>query len=427
MEGHLGPNYRIFALLRICVLVGSFTWFALAPLPPGERMAVGFTLLAFLAYCLLLYLLVWKERISFRSLNIPVLVLDFSFATVLIVQTGGPGSDFYLAYYLLVALQAFFYGLTRGTIVAVISALLSLGVVLTSPGPAPWLTYGLRQAFLFLVAVSLGLLSHREKRERQEMQRLNRELREKGESLERAYRDLQEAQQHLVQSEKLASIGTLAAGLAHEINNPIGIITSRLECMFMEAAEKNLPESVQEDLRIIGKHAHRVAEIAQSLLSFSKQPVWRLAPLDLNAVVNDVLLLMEKQLANERIRLEKRLAPSLPLVQGSVNHLEQVFLNILNNAREAMGKGGTLKVETGRADGGKTIQVTISDTGKGITPEHLPKIFDPFYTTKPTGTGLGLSISYGIIQEHGGSLKATSRPGEGSSFVITLPVSSSSR
>jgi len=268
-------------------------------------------------------------------------------------------------------------------------------------------------------------------------------------------------------SEKMAAVGTLAAGIAHEINNPIGIISSRVELMLMEAGAKGLAPGVVRDLQVVEKHAGRVARITQGLLSFSRQAPWRLAAVNVNQVVESVLLLVEKQLSKEGIALKKDLAPDLPEIQGSPNHLEQVIVNLVTNAREAMSAGGSLSVSTiifqpavtnpgvgqahlspqrfdrperfGReltverltAEGssvlaGSAVEIRIGDTGPGIPAEILPRIFDPFFTTKEQGTGLGLSISYGIVHEHGGTISVESRPGEGSTFIIRLPISAGS-
>ncbi len=279
------------------------------------------------------------------------------------------------------------------------------------------------------------------------------------------------------QSEKMAALGTLAAGIAHEINNPIGIITSRVELMRMEARERELSLEVMKDLEVLQKHAGRVAKITQGLLSFSRQAPWRQTAVDVNQVVEDALLLVEKQVAKQGIVLKKELTLNLPQIQGSSNQLEQVVVNLLNNAREAMPNGGTLRVSTtvhrpptpvdpnaeyrdgprssdigepfdtltaghstelsrslssveprSRAVfGHPVVEIQVADTGPGIPPEVFPRIFDPFFTTKAHGTGLGLSVSYGIVEEHGGTIAVDNRPGEGSTFIVQLPVPRGSR
>jgi two-component system NtrC family sensor kinase len=134
------------------------------------------------------------------------------------------------------------------------------------------------------------------------------------------------------------------------------------------------------------------------------------------------LLLIEKQLLKERIALDRRLTPGLPKVMGSQNHLEQVLVNLLNNARDAMPAGGSIRVETRTRPDGKSVQILVADTGSGIPPDQMARIFDPFFTTKEGGTGLGLSISYGIIKDHDGNLAVESEAGKGTTFTISLPV-----
>jgi PAS domain S-box-containing protein len=224
------------------------------------------------------------------------------------------------------------------------------------------------------------------------------------------------------QSEKLAALGTLAAGLAHELNNPIGIISSRIEIMLLDAESQPLPQEVTEDLRVLHRHAQRVARIAQGLLSFARQSSGQRGPVDLNHLVEDTLLLIEKQVGKQGIAVKRALAPDLPSVWGDGNALQQVMLNLLTNARDALSEGGEILVQTrvvpGQPGG---VRLVVSDTGPGIPPDVVPKIFDPFFTTKMDGTGLGLSISYGIVRDHRGTVDVQSRPGEGTTFILTFP------
>ncbi|HET8577479.1 MAG TPA: ATP-binding protein [Methylomirabilota bacterium] len=224
------------------------------------------------------------------------------------------------------------------------------------------------------------------------------------------------------QAEKLAALGTLAAGLAHELNNPIGIISSRIEIMLLDAESQPLPAEVTEDLQVLHRHAQRVARIAQGLLSFARQSSGQRGPVDLNHLVEETLLLIEKQVAQSGIAVKRALAPELPPVLGDSNALQQVVLNLLTNARDALGGGGEIAVETrvvpGHPGGARLV---VRDTGPGIPPDLLPKIFDPFFTTKSDGTGLGLSISYGIVRDHQGTVDVQSRPGQGTTFILTFP------
>jgi len=226
------------------------------------------------------------------------------------------------------------------------------------------------------------------------------------------------------QTEKLAALGTMAAGLAHELNNPIGIISSRIEIMLLDAEAQPVHGRFAEDLRVLHRHAQRVARIAQGLLSFSRQSSGTRGPVDLNHLVEETLLLIERSMTKQGLTVTRRLAPGLPALWGDGNTLQQVVLNLLTNARDAVAGGGEITVETSRAAGhDETVRLLVRDTGPGIPPEALPRIFEPFFTTKRNGTGLGLSISYGIVRDHHGTVDVQSRPSEGTTFILTFPVS----
>ncbi len=223
-------------------------------------------------------------------------------------------------------------------------------------------------------------------------------------------------------AEKLAALGTLAAGLAHELNNPIGIISSRIEVMLMEAESQQLSPVLLEDLRVLHRHAMRVARIARGLLSFARPGHGEDGPVDLNGVVEETLLLVEKQISRSGIGIKRALAAGLPPVRGDAGTLGQVVLNLVTNAAEAIGGEGEIRIETRAVhEPAGAVQLIVADTGPGIAPEAIPRIFDPFYTTKAEGTGLGLSVSHGIVRDHGGAIDVQSRPGVGTTFVLTFP------
>lgn len=224
--------------------------------------------------------------------------------------------------------------------------------------------------------------------------------------------------QQIGRSEQLASVGRLAAGVAHEINNPLtGVLT--YACMLRD--KKNMDPQDREDLNVIIHETTRVARIVRGLLDFARERPVRKAPMDLNEVVRHTILLLGNQEAFQNIVVVDDLADHLPRVNGDSNQLEQVLLNLALNACEAMPQGGTLALATSAEDGKVVVRVT--DTGHGIKPDHLDQIFEPFFTTKPVGkgTGLGLSVSYGIVRQHNGSLEVESEEGKGSTFTVTLP------
>jgi PAS domain S-box-containing protein len=230
----------------------------------------------------------------------------------------------------------------------------------------------------------------------------------------------------LVQSERLIALGQLSAGVAHQVNNPIGVIVNRIDCLKREGKLEQLPESVRADLNVMMECAWRVSSIARGLLTFSREEPLLTERVKVNEVIQMATQMAKMQrVVNKKVSIETNLQPDLPLIQGDSNSLEQCLVNILNNAIDAIPATGTVNV-TSTLDQGKEryIIIQISDSGNGIATEDLPKIFDPFFTTKAIGegTGLGLSISHGIVKEHQGTLKVSSTLGHGTTFTISLPV-----
>jgi signal transduction histidine kinase len=225
-------------------------------------------------------------------------------------------------------------------------------------------------------------------------------------------------------SEKMASIGLLAAGVAHEVNTPLTGISSYTQ-MLLEQAPEDDPRTPL--LQKIEKQTFRAAKIVNGLLNLARPAKTEFGPVDLNLVVNDVISLLEHQLRGGRIQVRRDLAPAPPMVLGIEHKLQQVFLNLFLNARDAMPSGGWLSIATRVGDG--RVIVRVGDTGGGIAQEHLSRIYDPFFTTKAIGqgTGLGLSITYGIVHEHEGTITCESAPGHGTTFVLDFPAAGASR
>jgi two-component system NtrC family sensor kinase len=230
--------------------------------------------------------------------------------------------------------------------------------------------------------------------------------------------DRAELERRLVQADKLSSIGLLAAGVAHEVNTPLAVIST-----YAQMLAKQISGDAQKAplLEKIARQTFRASEIVNSLLNFSRTSPTEFVTLDLNKVIRETLNLLEHQLSKASVRVETSLDESLPRVKGNPGKLQQVFLNLFINARDAMEAGGTLAVRTGARDG--EVHVTVADSGAGIAPENLSRIFDPFFTTKGArkGTGLGLSVSYGIVREHGGEIEVQSDVGAGTRFYLSFP------
>jgi two-component system NtrC family sensor kinase len=225
-------------------------------------------------------------------------------------------------------------------------------------------------------------------------------------------------EEQMSQTEKLTSLGLLAAGVAHEVNTPLAVISNYIQMLAKQMPEEDPRHSIIEK---IVKQTFRASEIVNNLLNFSRTGAAELANVDVNKVVEETLSLVAHPLKTSQIQVVKNLGDALPSVRGSANKLQQVFLNLFLNARDAMPSGGMLEVKTAAHNG--SVEIEIVDTGAGIARDHIHKIFDPFFTTKATGrgTGLGLSVSYGIIKEHAGKIDVRSTPGKGTSFHVEFP------
>ena len=232
---------------------------------------------------------------------------------------------------------------------------------------------------------------------------------------------LQDTHLQLVSSEKMASLGKLAAGIAHEINNPLGGILIYSSLMMEDLPEE---DPKRGDLARIVQETGRCKEIVKSLLEFARQTEPKMEPTDINRAINDGLFFLVNQALFHNIQIIKKFDPFLPFVRGNASQLKQVFMNIIVNAAEAMHGNGRLMITTSPAPDQKTVFVEFTDTGEGIPEENLTRVFDPFFTTKEVGkgTGLGLATSYGIVEDHGGKISVQSKVGEGTTFRIELPI-----
>jgi len=226
----------------------------------------------------------------------------------------------------------------------------------------------------------------------------------------------------LTQADKMSSIGLLAAGVAHEVNTPLAVISSYAQMLAKQLTGDEKKSALMEK---ITRQTFRASEIVNNLLNFSRTSGTEFGEIDINKVIHDTLTLLEHQFKTSRIEVKYEFAAGLPPVQGNAGRLQQVFLNLFLNAKDAMPTGGKLTVATLNGAG---VNVSVSDTGSGIAPEHVNRIYDPFFTTKTApregqsrGTGLGLSVTYGIIQEHAGKIRVESQPGAGTTFHLEFP------
>jgi len=252
----------------------------------------------------------------------------------------------------------------------------------------------------------------------EQSKKIYQQLKKSHNQLKMSHQELEQAQAHLLRTEKLASIGQLSAGVAHEINNPLGTIMIYAH-LLLKGMDKDDPRI--EDIELIIGEANRAKEIVQGLLSFARETKLRQGLMNVSDLLEDVLSLVINQSLFHNIRIEKSFVQDMPIIVADETKLKQVFLNIILNAAQAMEGNGKLTIST--IIDKKHIKVKIQDTGPGIPPENMGKLFSPFFTTKEKGTGLGLAISYGIVERHGGKIDVDSELGKGSTFIISLPIS----
>ncbi|HET6515930.1 MAG TPA: ATP-binding protein [Thermodesulfovibrionales bacterium] len=274
-----------------------------------------------------------------------------------------------------------------------------------------------------LLAQTFNSMAKDIKKYRESMENWTKALEEE---VQKKKAEIVRAHDHLINAEKLASLGRMAAGVAHELNSPLtGIVT------FAHLMQKRIPpENKQdiEDLEVIIEQANRCSKIIKSLLGFSRKTSAEKTLTDFNALLRNTISLVTNQAKFHNIKFNLTLESSLPSILADPNQMQQVFLNLLINAADAMNERGEVTVVTRLSDdslnGRKQIEIEFSDTGPGIPPDHVGRIFEPFFTTKPIGkgTGLGLSVSYGIIKKHGGNIFVRSELGKGASFFVRLPL-----
>ncbi|MBF0506121.1 MAG: HAMP domain-containing protein [Nitrospirae bacterium] len=329
--------------------------------------------------------------------------------------------------------KTFYYG---GPFVVIISVILFLILYFLVTKPLSYLVEGMKRLSagdmdyrinidsddeIGLLAHSFNAMSDELKEYKEKMENWTKELEEE---VQKKATEIYKAQEQLINTEKLASLGRMAAGVAHEINNPLTGIVTFSHLML----RRTPPENVQdiEDINTIIDQAERCSKIIKGLLGFSRKTASEKGPVNLNTLISNTLAMVGRQSRFHNIRFDMRLDPSIPEVVADPNQIQQVFLNLLINAADAMEKKGTVTIATRvvKNNGRESAELEITDTGPGIPEEIIGKIFEPFFTTKPAGkgTGLGLAVSYGIIKKHEGVIFVKSQLGKGASFYIHLPV-----
>ena len=317
------------------------------------------------------------------------------------------------AYYIPILLAAYWYGPLRGVLAAILASALYIGHIQKDWSQFPVYSFN-QYAEIFLyhaLALVTGFLAKKDRQHRFILEKTSQEL-------SQAYQKLQSTFEQLKKADRLAALGRLSSGIAHEIRNPLGSIKGSVEILESEIRPDN---KKYEFVKIIKEEIARLNAIVESFLKFARPPKPSLQQTSMNELIESILLLTNKQAQKGNIEILKKLDPDLAPALMDPNQIRQVIMNIILNGMESMPEGGTLTIKSGN-DNNRSIVVEISDTGTGISNEGLDHIFDPFFTTKSQGTGLGLAISYQLVQNHGGMIQASKNEASGLTFRIELPM-----
>lgn len=378
------------AALRAAALVAGIAWWALEP--DWTRAPQLPILGAFALFTVAIYLLNALRPGRIATLYRVALVFDLGVVFLVLRITGGFASDLHLAFILLIALHAFYFGLTTG--LATAAAALGL-YALAGEWPPPMPGFALRAGAFVLVGLCMGVVSEQARRQREA---------------------LEQQHEQLIRSDRLATIGELAAGLAHELRNPLAGIGGVLRVLAGRLSPEDATRALLADVQA---QTARMEKTLSELLQHARPAAPAMVEVDVNGLLEQSL----RVLPRGAIEIVRQFDESIPPLRADPGLLHQAFLNVLVNARQAMARGGRLTLRTELDDtDGRTVRVLISDTGIGIAPEHLGRVFQAFFTTKSRGTGLGLAIAARAVEQHGGRITVASEPGQGSTFTIALPV-----
>ncbi len=413
--GLLARDERVFAVLLAVVMVGGLATLGLFPLRARSRVDVYSLVIWFAAYKAGVFALVTVNPRATRAIFISALAVDMLLVFVLLYLTGGGDSVFYLLFFPLVAVNAYYFGPWVGLSAALVAGgLYTLSAWLMPPWVG-WTPAMILAALVGLPAVTLGLVADRERRARSEVERLNSEL---TGTLTR----LQAAQEELLVAERMATVGRLSLKVAHEVRNPISAIELNAEILQdivggqagTEADEaKALVAAIRDQVKTLDA-------LTEEYLTFARFPRPHFEEESVNDLVRELADFIRPVATRQGLTVRVETDAEVPLLEIDRGLLRQAFLNLVKNGLEALSRGGELTL-TSRRDG-DAVELTVADSGGGIPDDVGRRLFEPFFTTKPQGTGLGLSITRQITEEHGGEIRWTSRPGSGTRFTIRLPL-----
>lgn len=393
MKPQINATDIVFSVVRLLVFFGSLGWIAYHPLPQKERLYLYFLVFSFLFYSLILYYLVFRFPDKARRIYFIELVLDLALLAFIISMTDGLNSAFSFGLLLVVAIYSFYYGLLWSIGVAILASAVYMFSCPHCLMLAHWSDVALRILFIFLISVTLGFLSERERW-------MHRKL---------------------VRKEQLAAMGIMSSQIAHAVRNPLSTISLSTE-MLSDELKRYRDVDTREARSLIDSimnEVDRLNGVVEEYLLFVKQPELAHKACALDELLESLIKFLDKEAARRNISFIRSFEKDLPGPPIDERKLRQALINILRNSFDAMPQGGQIRLSTRKLK--DDVEITIEDTGTGISKEYLKRIFEPFFSTKDLGTGLGLSIARDIIMEYGGGISCESKKDAGTIVKIRLP------
>jgi signal transduction histidine kinase len=411
----LERDERVFAVLLAVAMVGGLATLGLIPLRPRYRIDLASLVFWFAAYKLGVFALVTVKPLATRPILLCALAIDLGLVFVLLYLTGGGDSFFYVLFFPLVGVNAYYFGPRVALVATVVAgALYALAAWLVPPWVG-WPSVLSLSVLVGVPAVSLGHVAERERHARDQVERLNDEL--KG-TLER----LQATQQELLVSERMATVGRLSLKVAHEVRNPISAIELNAE-LLGEIIDGRSAADIEEARGLVGAIRDQVTALdalTEEYLAFARFPRSHFEEESINDLLNELADFVRPVATRQGLLVRVETDPAIPMMQIDPALLRQAVMNLVKNAFEALSAGGEVTIAS-RLDG-DAVDITVCDTGPGIAPDVAKRLFEPFFTTKPQGTGLGLGIARQITEEHGGQLSWQRDQPRGAVFTIRLPI-----
>jgi signal transduction histidine kinase len=406
---------RVFAVLLAVAMVGGLATLGLVPLRPRQQIDLYSLVIWFALYKVGVFALVTVHPRATRAIFLGALGIDLLLVFVLLILTGGGASLFYLLFFPLVAVNAYYFG----PWVALAAALIAGGLMATAATLEPpwigWTGVTLLVMLFGLPAVVVGIVAERERSSRGEVERLNTDL-------EGTLKRLQATQRELLVAERMATVGRLSLKVAHEVRNPIAAIELNAE-LLQDIVRAHPGADMDEATGLVTAIRDQVTTLdglTEEYLAFARFPKPNFESESINHLLEELASFVRPVATRQGLTISVITDPDVPMMEIDRALIRQAVHNLVKNGMEMLSRGGALRIESRRD--GDSVEIAVSDTGGGISDEVATRLFEPFFTTKPQGTGLGLSITRQIIEEHGGNLTWHNRPEGGATFTIRLPI-----